>query len=149
MTSYSDFFSELVRLEITVWDRLDDAQKAATGTTVAQLQALRAISGHGGTARVQDVSDALQITVGAASKLIDRLERDGLAERSAHPVDRRSMVIALTASGTETFERASAAADRNLEDLLGDGLTPERATELAAVLAELHATLRDRKEGSS
>ena len=44
----------------------------------------------------QDLSDDIGITVGAASKLVDRLERDGLVSKGPNPADRRSSLIALT-----------------------------------------------------
>ncbi|MEL4383306.1 MarR family winged helix-turn-helix transcriptional regulator, partial [Shewanella algae] len=63
------------------------------------LLALRIVGDAGGNARVLDVSEALAITIGAASKQIDRLERSGLAERRPHPHDRRSSLLSLTAAG--------------------------------------------------
>lgn len=51
--------------------------------------------------------------MGAASKLVDRLERDALVRRVPHPEDGRSSLIELTAEGarlvtaaTATFETA-------------------------------------------
>jgi DNA-binding MarR family transcriptional regulator len=134
MSAYSEFFAELVSTEIGLWNQLDRALLAETGISAAQLQALAAIAGLDGAARVQDVSDALQITVGAASKLIDRLERDGLAARSPHPGDRRSMIIRLSASGETALREASAAADANLERLLGSHVAPAEAEALARAL---------------
>ena len=55
---------------------------------------------HSGAARVQELRTELGITVGAASKLVDRLERDGLVVRTAHPHDRRSSLVTLTAPGS-------------------------------------------------
>ncbi|MEF2977289.1 MarR family winged helix-turn-helix transcriptional regulator [Subtercola sp. YIM 133946] len=142
MHPYATFFSEIVRLEIDLWNQLDGALKADGHLGVAHLQALRSIADRAGGARVQDVSDDLQITVGAASKLVDRLERDGLAVRNAHPFDRRSMVVALTPSGSETFHAAAASAAGHVEQMLGDGLSETRATELAETLSTIRRSLR-------
>lgn len=141
MTAYASFFADLVRFEIDLWNRLEDLQAESRVVSLAQLQALRAVHAQKGGARVQDVAGELQITVGAASKLVDRLERDGLAERSPHPTDRRSMLIALTAEGESAFAEASDAQARNLEALLGAAMTPERAAELATVLSGLSSSL--------
>jgi DNA-binding MarR family transcriptional regulator len=43
--------------------------------------------------------------------LVDRLEGKGLAERRRHADDRRRNVVALTAAGRETLQRASVAAE--------------------------------------
>lgn len=141
MSGYSAFFSEVVRLELGLWNRLDDLQEVSGAVSLAQLQALRAVRSRDGAARVQDVADALQITVGAASKLVDRLERDGLALRSANPADRRSMLVALTRDGEAAYEKASEAESKNLEDVLGAALTDDRAAEIADVLSGLSAAL--------
>ncbi|MGD8165764.1 MarR family winged helix-turn-helix transcriptional regulator [Herbiconiux sp. P16] len=141
MNVYGDLFTEVVRFEIELWDRLDERQRADTGVSIAQLQALRAIASGNGAARVQDVSDELQITVGAASKLIDRLERDGWATRAAHPSDRRSMVVTLSPQGEAAHAKAAAAADRNLRSLLADRLNEDQAAELAATLASVRTSL--------
>lgn len=141
MSGYSALFSELVRLELGLWNRLDDLQRLSGAVSLAQLQALRAVRSRDGAARVQDVADALHITVGAASKLVDRLERDGLARRSANPADRRSMLVALTRDGEAAYVKATAAELKNLEDVLGAALTADRATEVADVLARISSTL--------
>jgi DNA-binding MarR family transcriptional regulator len=146
MSAYEDFFAELVRLEIDLWARLDELHASQGVVSVAQLQALRAINSRSGAARVQDISGELQITVGAASKLVDRLERDGLAARASHPTDRRSMIITLSPAGEVAFEKAAAASDMNLTGLLSDGLNERQAAELAVTLSSvrssLHSSLR-------
>lgn len=141
MSGYSVFFSELVRLELRLWNRIDELQAQSGVVSLAQLQALRAVRSHDGAARVQDVAEALQITVGAASKLVDRLERDGLAHRSPNPDDRRSMLVALTRDGEAAHEKASVAESKSLEDVLGMALTDDRAAEIADVLARISAAL--------
>ena len=141
MSAYEDFFTELVRLEIDLWGLLDELQASGDVASVAQLQALRAISSRSGAARVQDLSGELHITVGAASKLIDRLERDGLATRAAHPTDRRSMVITLTSSGEAAFQAASASSAKNLLELLSGGMTERQASELATRLSSVRSSL--------
>lgn len=141
MSGYAAFFSELVRLELGLWNRLDELQEQSGAVSLAQLQALRAVRSRDGAARVQDVADALQITVGAASKLVDRLERDGLALRSANPADRRSMLVALTRIGEDAYEKASAAKATNLADMLGESLADDRAADIADTLASISASL--------
>ena len=141
MSGYAAFFSELVRLEHRLWNRLDELQEQSGAVSLAQLQALRAVRSRDGAARVQDVAEALQITVGAASKLVDRLERDGLAHRSANPADRRSMLVALTRDGEAAYEKASAAEATNLTDMLGGSLVDDRAADIADTLARISAAL--------
>ena len=74
-----EFFDVLVRYEVDLWSVVDDGLRRRGLVSAAQLQALDELSGRAGTGRVQDVSAGIGITVGAASKLVDRMERDGLS----------------------------------------------------------------------
>ncbi|MGW2823832.1 MarR family winged helix-turn-helix transcriptional regulator [Streptomyces sp. NPDC001443] len=51
------------------------------------------------TYRVQEISERVHLTQSALSRLIARLERDGLVERAMCPQDRRGVRVALTAQG--------------------------------------------------
>ena len=95
---------------------------------LATLHALRVVGRYDGRARVQDLSDDIGITVGAASKFVDRLERDGLVARSANPANRRSSLVGLTPEGRTALgsaaEVARTAVDRALGDEDVEPLTP-------------------------
>jgi DNA-binding MarR family transcriptional regulator len=65
---------------------------------------------HDGSGRVQELSRELSITIGAASKLVDRLENAKLATRRPHPEDRRSSLVSLTAAGQNARRGAEAVA---------------------------------------
>ena len=79
-----DFFDTLARYETDLWNTVDRRLASAGQISVATMQALRIVHRQP-AALVNDLSAALAITVGAASKLVHRLERNGLAVRSPHP----------------------------------------------------------------
>jgi DNA-binding MarR family transcriptional regulator len=103
-----DFFDALIRYETDLWNRLDDALSAAGEVSLATLEALRVVARHEGRGRVHELQEELRITVGSASKLADRLERDQLAVRHPNPHDRRSSVLGLTETGRESEARGTA-----------------------------------------
>lgn len=111
-----EFFDALVRYEVALWSAVDQELSREDLVSLGHLHALRIVDRYDGQARVQDLSSDIGITVGAASKLVDRLERDGLAARSPNPANRRSSLISLTAAGrhalTTALEVARAALDR-------------------------------------
>ncbi|MFI9803849.1 MarR family winged helix-turn-helix transcriptional regulator [Streptomyces sp. NPDC052301] len=49
--------------------------------------------------RVQEISDRVHLSQSALSRLIGRLEKDGLVERAICPEDRRGVRVVLTAKG--------------------------------------------------
>ncbi|MFB7497563.1 MarR family winged helix-turn-helix transcriptional regulator [Streptomyces sp. NPDC056161] len=53
--------------------------------------------------RVQEISDRIHLSQSALSRLIARLERDGLVERGMCEEDRRGVRVALTAKGRALY----------------------------------------------
>ncbi len=94
---------------------------------------------------MQDIAQALAITVGGTSKLVDRLEGAGLCRRRPHPEDRRSSILELTEPGRRALAEATATYEAELEDRLSSVLGPERLDGLHAALSELRSgTTRSR-----
>ncbi|PZE32435.1 hypothetical protein DEJ21_16450 [Curtobacterium sp. MCSS17_006] len=82
---------------------------------------LNAAGGHGVTPK--QAGEYLELTTGAMTSLIDRLEKHGHLERRPNPEDRRSVLLHLTPSGTavarevgavysQAFQQVVAPADR-------------------------------------
>jgi MarR family multiple antibiotic resistance transcriptional regulator len=94
-----EFFDTLVRFETALWNTIERELLHSGQVGLGTLTALRVLHRHNGSGRVQDLSRELALTIGAASKLADRLERDGLAVRRPHPTDRRSSLVSLTETG--------------------------------------------------
>ncbi|WP_108250394.1 MarR family winged helix-turn-helix transcriptional regulator [Planctomonas deserti] len=118
MTLLSRYFRALVAHETALWNAVDRRLAQSGALRLGRLEFLRVVT-ENGSARVQDVAEALGITVGAASRLTDRLVADGLVQREAHPSDRRSSLIQLSASGRAAFVSSTAAFDAAIAELLG------------------------------
>lgn len=114
----TETFLDLVRLEIHLWDRVEEALRAECNTTLGRVQALLAVR-RLGPCRVQDVSRELSITVGGASKLVDRLEAAGYCVRRANPDDGRSFLIGLTKAAEPLLVCAEETIETALQEVLG------------------------------
>lgn len=128
-------FEQLVRFQIELWNAADARLRAELGTTLGNLESMRVIDARG-TCRVNDIAEDLVITVGGASKLVDRLEASGTCVRSANPDDRRSSLIELTDTGREQLAQAT----RVLVDELGawfGGVTDDTVESLTSTLTAL------------
>jgi DNA-binding MarR family transcriptional regulator len=106
-------FGDLVRLEIELWDALDARLREDCGLGVASFQVLQIIERED-PCRVNDIVADLSITVGGASKAVDRIEKAGHCARRSNPADRRSSIIELTSEGASLLERASRVFDAEL-----------------------------------
>ncbi len=140
-----EFFDVLVRYEVALWSAVDQALRREGTLSLAQLHALRVIDRYAGRARVQDLSRDIGITVGAASKLVDRLERDGLAVRSPNPANRRSSLIALTSRGQQAFTVAHELARTAVDRAVGD----VDVQPLVVALGRLQMQLGDQAVGTA
>ncbi|MEV7416513.1 MarR family transcriptional regulator [Streptomyces sp. NPDC089919] len=74
-----------------------------------------------------EIAELTGLTSGSATRLVDRLEKAGLAERHTDPHDRRKMLVTLTRGRTPEIEAAwdtpGKAFDQALEDFTDDELT--------------------------
>ena len=132
-----EFFDVLVRYEVALWSAIDEELARHDQIGLGQLHALRAVSRYDGRARVRDLSDGLGITVGAASKLVDRLERAGLARRSPNPANRRSSLVGLTRTGEQAMTAAMEVCTRAVASAVGE----ENLEPLTAALRRLASRL--------
>lgn len=76
----------------------------AYGLTGVQYACMRYIKSHR-SPTVGDIASGLRISSAAATKLVDRLEKKGLAVREGHREDRRSTRVTLTPGAMEMVDR--------------------------------------------
>lgn len=134
-------FSELVRLETELWNAIELRLREDHGLPLARFEVMQVIAGRDGC-RVQDIAGDLSITVGGASKLVDRIETAGHCRRRPHPQDRRSSLIALSPAGLRVLAAATASFEDELERLLGPALPGRRREQFEATLTRLRAAMR-------
>src|SRR5436190_21713532 len=77
---------------------------------------------HKGPQPVNEIGRRIELTSGAITTAVDRLESRGLVTREAHPNDRRARVVRLTASGEEQAARIFAG-HKAVMDLAASGLS--------------------------
>ncbi len=70
--------------------------------------------------RMQGLADTVHLSQSALSRLIGRLEADGLVSRSMCAVDRRGIFACLTPAGRERYEAARPTQRQLLAELLND-----------------------------
>ncbi len=137
-----DFFNALVRYETELWNVIDARLQADLGVTLARVEALGVLADRDGSCRVQDIADDLCITVGAASKLVDRLEHQGLARRTANPRDRRSSLITLTDDGRRTHRAGAQGLERHLRAHLSASYDRADITQMTTRMVAARSQLR-------
>jgi DNA-binding MarR family transcriptional regulator len=89
--------------------------------------------------RMGDLADHLRIDPSTATRAVQRLIKDGLAERVAHEGDGRVVTIAATERGRIYGEVAARRRDLTLDIL--SGFTPDERHQLADFLERFNAGL--------
>jgi DNA-binding MarR family transcriptional regulator len=90
------------------------------GLGVSEFEVLdRLATGSGEQRRIHDVGEALHLSQSALSRVVARLEQDGLATRGLCKEDRRGIYVCLTDAGRERYEAAKPAHRAALADTLG------------------------------
>ena len=141
-------FDDLVRFETILWNTIDARLQAECGLGLSSLNVMLVIAGVP-ACRVQDIAQALAITVGGASQAVDRLEAAGQCVRSPNPMDRRSSILELTPAGQSLREDAGAVFDRELESFFRVPLSERALGQLSAGLAAVRgAAVNTRSPGT-
>src|SRR5436189_3412557 len=125
-TSGVAWATDLIRLEIAVWEHVDRRLREAHELPLSFFESLLFISrAPGGSMRVGDLARALRVTVGGTSKLVDRIERAGLIARKSDPDDRRASRVVLTTAGKRKLTAAIKTYEAEAGSILSGVLRPE------------------------
>src|SRR5437660_11653446 len=91
---------------------------------------------HKGPQPVNQIGRRVELTSGAITTAVDRLESRGLVTREAHPSDRRARIVRLTAAGEEQAARIFAG-HKAAMDLAASGLSKTERAMLVELLKKL------------
>lgn len=112
------------------------------GVTFARYEVLMLLwFSKRGSLPMKVIGSRLQVHPTSVTNAVDRLEDAGLVTRSAHPDDRRALLVALTSSGRELAERATKAL--NAEVFERPDLAETDVKRLVDVVTRLRRTAGD------
>ena len=87
--------------------------------------------------RMADLADAVLLSRSGLTRLVDRLQRDGLVERERDPGDARGLFTVLTARGRDALRDAAVVHLRGVAELFTDRLDDAELTELRRLMDKL------------
>jgi DNA-binding MarR family transcriptional regulator len=140
--------TDVIRLEIALWDRVDARLRESHELPLAFFESLLFVSrAPGGGMRVGDLARALRLTVGGTSKLVDRIERAGLITREPDPDDRRASRVALTTAGRRKLTAAITTYEAEVGSILAGVLSPQEQQQMSDYVSRLLTSI-DQGEGT-
>jgi len=119
--------------------RVGHAYELASDLNTQELLVLLTLSSNG-MMMVKDITEQVPgVSPSTLTRILDRLEADGLVVRALNPMDRRSFRVRLTDRGAQVVSEYQS----RLESLAESMLEPLSPAE-RMMLAELHATMTSR-----
>lgn len=137
-TCAPSLFTALINTELGAWNAVESAlSEAGNALTLGRFLVLRTVRDIP-TCRIQEVAASQGITLGAASRLVDRLHRDGLLHRTPCEHDRRATILTVTDQGLAHLEEACAIVNKEQERIFAplSAAQREELTRSLALIAE-------------
>jgi DNA-binding MarR family transcriptional regulator len=137
-TDASETFRALMTAVTRVNAILADEMDGEIGMSLERYGILLMLSqAEDGAMRPSELADSLPLTRSGITRLVDRVERDGLIERRSCPTDRRGNLVALTSEGERAFRKAGRVHLRGIDEHIGSHLTEHELAQLGALLRKL------------
>lgn len=136
-------FTALIHTEMGAWNAVESAlSEAGNALTLGRFLILRTVRDTP-ACRIQEVAASQGITLGAASRLVDRLHRDGLVHRTPCEHDRRAIILTVTEEGLAHLEKACMIVETEQERLFAP-LSAAQREELTRALSLIAEAAKER-----
>ena len=139
-TDLLDLFNDIVRLEIELWNAVERRLRDEHDVALSWFEVMNVVE-RSEAVTVKHLTRELIITVGGASKLVDRIESAGYLRRVPHPSDGRSSILKLTPRGTRLLGGLRTTVAHELERLFNKTLPNQTVQQLANDLRSLRSAL--------
>jgi DNA-binding MarR family transcriptional regulator len=141
-TNWSQIWESLVETPFGLYTTWEESLVAACGLPALTFHVLQTLAqAPEGRLRLQELADAVRHSQSGTTRLVDRLEKDGLVARHLCEADRRVTWAVLSPGGRAAYDRALPAWDAFLARHLRSALSAAEADQLRALLGKLKATL--------
>lgn len=87
--------------------------------------------------RMAELADAVLISRSGLTRMIDRMQREGLVERERDPNDKRGLYTVMTPTGRAALKAASPVHLAGVSELVIDKLTPDELDALERLMTKL------------
>lgn len=95
-----------------------------------------------GWLRLNELNDHVLLSQSSLSRMVERLEKRGLVERTTAPEDGRGVLLSLTEAGKELQREVGRSHVRDIAGIVKPALTPAEQRELRRLTDKLRASLQ-------
>ena len=133
-----DAWQALLLAQRALLDRLEDDLRREHGLPLSSYEVLLFLSrAPGRRLRMHELAESVLLTPSGITRLVDRLEGEGLVSRESCPTDRRGSFVVLTEAGRARLRQAGPTHLRGIQEHFGRHLTDAEAETLACALSRL------------
>ncbi|MGB7269218.1 MAG: MarR family transcriptional regulator [Albidovulum sp.] len=127
---------QLLRVTRQTEGALREYLRVSHGTTLPRFDVMAALYRRPKGVTMSELGRMLLVSNGNVTTVVDRLEADGLAQRSQSDTDRRTVFVALTKAGIAQFEILAAGHEAEVHRMFG-GLQEADLQALSTIFARL------------
>jgi DNA-binding MarR family transcriptional regulator len=139
---WSQVWETLVATPFGLYTTWEEKLQAACGLPALHFHVLQILAdAPEGRLRLQELAEAVRHSQSGTTRLVDRLEKEGLVKRHSCETDRRVTWAMLDDKGLDAYNTARPVWNAFLSDYLHKGLSAEEADTLHGLLLKLQATL--------
>lgn len=133
-------YGRLVEAQRRLHRIFDRSLRDGAGISIVWYEALlRLARAAGQNMPINELGEAMVLSSGGATRLVDRLEQQGYIERVACPTDRRVSWAHLTKAGNTVLAQATEIHLRDLDEHFVDKLDASEMSELTGLLRRLRS----------
>jgi DNA-binding MarR family transcriptional regulator len=110
----------LLRITRVTESHLREFLRSQHESTMPRFDVMAALHRADGELTMTELSRRLLVSNGNTTTVIDRLELDGLVQRTPSTADRRIINVALTTAGRRQFAKLAAEHEARVDEIFGD-----------------------------
>ncbi len=113
---------------------LDEHLKEKLGISAAEQDLLKQVAVNDGEIKLSELARLVYMSKPGMTKMIDRLEKNGLVKRVASSADRRAVSAVLTRRGATVFNRSRKVLESFVEETFRRNLSDDEIVRLREIL---------------
>ena len=134
-TACNDFFETwkaLVKVQRLVSPALESDLQTKHGIGLSEYEAMEELrNADNGRMRMNELASSVMLTPSGLTRLVDRLEADGIVVRESCPTDGRGSHVRITERGISLLARAEKTYRKDIKDYFGEEFTGAAAVTKA------------------
>ena len=135
----------ILKVQKLIEARLRERLREDFNSTLPRFDVMAALSRSGAGLKMSELSEVLRVSNGNVTGIVDRLSKDGWAERVPVEGDRRALRVRLTETGRAQFD-AQAAAHETWVDALLSEFSETEAQALSHKLNAVAQTIANKRK---